>query len=95
MKKEPNSVVIISGPDAHYSISTSRPPKKGKLWKLVKGIVVGAIVSLAETTIHTTFTAGLCGLLSGIGLSTGLVSWLVIVIPFICVGIITAVICEY
>ena len=94
MKKQQKSVVIISGPDAHHFIGNPLPPNKGKVWKWVKGIFVGAIVSLAETTIHTTFTTGLYGLLSGLGLSVGLVSWLTILIPFICVGIITAVICE-
>lgn len=95
MKKQLKSVVIISGPGANNFSGNHIPPKKGKVWKLVKGIIAGAIVSLAETTVHTTFTAWLYGLLAGFGLSVGLVSWLTILIPFICVGIITTVICEY
>lgn len=94
MKKAPNSVVIISGLGMNRYGSPHRPPNKGKVWKWVKGILVGTVVSLAESTVHATFTSWLYGLFVGT-VSVGLASWLALLIPIVCVALITAIICGF
>lgn len=94
MKKAPKSVVIISGPGANNYGSPRRPPNEGKVWKWVKGIIVSTVVSLAETTVHATFSSWLYGLFVGT-VSVGLASWLTLFIPIVCVGLLTAIICGF
>ncbi|EDV0263686.1 hypothetical protein YM80_004370 [Salmonella enterica subsp. salamae] len=94
MKKSTNSIVIISGPGMNNYGSSRRPPDKGKVWKWVKGIIVSAVVSLAETTVHTTFASWVYGLFVGT-VSVGLASWLSLFIPIVCVSLLTAIICGF
>lgn len=94
MKKNLKSVVIISGPDVCHYGSSHGNPDKGKVWKWFKGILTGTVVALAETTVHATFSAWLYGLLIGF-VSAGCASWLTLLIPIVCVALITGIICGF
>lgn len=94
MKKDSIPVVIISGHCMNHYGSPRNHPNKGKVWKWVKGILVGTVVSLAEATVHATFTSWLYGLFVGT-VSVGLASWLTLVIPIVCVAILTAILCGF